>query len=324
MPASHPSVRLVNVDVVGGEIEPEVAHERADFFLFQPQISVSDLRQLTSGSPALDRKNGIDAGSDCDVHPRRKPVDKRGQPCKGRGRDDVQIVEDQPCRTGPQRQLIDQRCHDVFDVVRTFEEKVEGIGDGTGLDGGERGRDGRPHPELVAIPPVAREPGAPSLWPLSRPGRQQHAFPDAGAACHQRAGVLEGQIQPAKEVRPCDQGVGKGGRTNFVTAGPAPIIAKRVTRRSPNHPAGGDDVRGGLNHTVRASMEPTTYVITFRGEAGRAVSAAFADLDVSTNEGLTILQATVPDQAALHGVIERIRALGLELVAVRKASNDEE
>jgi hypothetical protein len=68
-------------------------------------------------------------------------------------------------------------------------------------------------------------------------------------------------------------------------------------------------------------MEPTTYVITFRGEAGRAVSAAFADLDVSTNEGQTILQATVPDQAALHGVIERIRALGLELVAVRKATD---
>ena len=66
-------------------------------------------------------------------------------------------------------------------------------------------------------------------------------------------------------------------------------------------------------------MEPTTYVITFRGEAGRAVSAAFDDLDVSTKEGLTTLRATVPDQAALHGVIERIRALGLELVAVQEA-----
>ena len=68
-------------------------------------------------------------------------------------------------------------------------------------------------------------------------------------------------------------------------------------------------------------MEPNTYVITFRGEAGRAVSAAFNDLEVSTKKGMTTLRATVPDQAALHGVIERIRALGLELVSVRKARN---
>ncbi len=71
-------------------------------------------------------------------------------------------------------------------------------------------------------------------------------------------------------------------------------------------------------------MERTTYVITFRGEAGRAVSAAFNDLEVSSKEGLTTLRATVPDQAALHGVIERIRALGLELVSVRNAKNGEE
>jgi hypothetical protein len=70
-------------------------------------------------------------------------------------------------------------------------------------------------------------------------------------------------------------------------------------------------------------MEPIAYVITFRGEAGRTVSAAFADLEVSTKEGLTTLRATFPDQAALHGVIERIRALGLELVAVRVATDDE-
>ncbi len=54
------------------------------------------------------------------------------------------------------------------------------------------------------------------------------------------------------------------------------------------------------------------------------MSAAFDDLDVSTKEGLTTLRATVPDQAALHGVIERIRALGLELVAVQEARDDDE
>ena len=111
---------------------------------------------------------------------------------------------------------------------------------------------------------------------------------------------------------------------NFVTAGLAPITRKELTNRSPNHPGEGEDVLGRHRSQCPGRMEPTTYVITFRGEAGRAVSAAFDDLDVSTKEGLTTLRATVPDQAALHGVIERILALGLELVAVREASDDEE
>ncbi len=65
-------------------------------------------------------------------------------------------------------------------------------------------------------------------------------------------------------------------------------------------------------------MEPTTYALTFRGEAGKAVRAAFNDLDLSTKDGFTTLRAELPDQAALHGVIERIRALGLELIDVRR------
>ncbi len=68
-------------------------------------------------------------------------------------------------------------------------------------------------------------------------------------------------------------------------------------------------------------MEPTTYALTFKGEAGKAVRAAFNDLDLSTKDGLTTLHADVSDQAALHGVIERIRALGLELVDVRQAGD---
>ena len=65
-------------------------------------------------------------------------------------------------------------------------------------------------------------------------------------------------------------------------------------------------------------MEPTTYALTFRGEAGKTVQAAFNDLDLSTKDGFTTLRAELPDQAALHGVIERIRALGLELIDVRR------
>lgn len=65
------------------------------------------------------------------------------------------------------------------------------------------------------------------------------------------------------------------------------------------------------------STGATTYAITFRGEAGRTVRAAFPDLDVSTARGVTTLRATLPDQASLHGVIDRIRAMGLELLSVQ-------
>jgi hypothetical protein len=111
---------------------------------------------------------------------------------------------------------------------------------------------------------------------------------------------------------------------NFVTDGLVPITCESVPRRAPNHPGEGDDDARWHRSQCPRQMEPTIYVITFKGEAGRTVSAAFDDLEVSTKEGLTTLRATVPDQAALHGVIERIRALGLELVAVRVTTDDEE
>ena len=37
-------------------------------------------------------------------------------------------------------------------------------------------------------------------------------------------------------------------------------------------------------------------------------------------EGMTLLEASVPDQPALYGLIIRIRDLGLELISVRRLS----
>jgi len=46
----------------------------------------------------------------------------------------------------------------------------------------------------------------------------------------------------------------------------------------------------------------------------------FEDLDVSVGHGVTILRAELEDQAALHGVIDRIASLGLELTEVRRVA----
>jgi hypothetical protein len=64
-------------------------------------------------------------------------------------------------------------------------------------------------------------------------------------------------------------------------------------------------------------MTTRTYEITFAGEAVPAIIDAFEDFDVDVGAGRTTLRAQQFDQAALHGALDRLRALGLELLEVR-------
>src|SRR5215469_8202032 len=92
------------------------------------------------------------------------------------------------------------------------------------------------------------------------------------------------------------------------------------------HPGAGED--GGpapVSHSLNSNplarepgtMATSTYEITFKGEAGKRLRAAFEGLDISADHGVTVLKGEVLDQAALHGIIDRVQALGLELVDVR-------
>jgi hypothetical protein len=62
------------------------------------------------------------------------------------------------------------------------------------------------------------------------------------------------------------------------------------------------------------------YEIRVRGRVTPAVLARFEGLRSSVEPGETVLHGPVADQAALHGMIDLVRALGLELVEVRKVS----
>ncbi len=61
-------------------------------------------------------------------------------------------------------------------------------------------------------------------------------------------------------------------------------------------------------------MQSRTYEITFSGPAGLALRASFDDCEVSVGPSTTTLRADLPDQSALHGLLQRINGLGLVLV----------
>ena len=62
---------------------------------------------------------------------------------------------------------------------------------------------------------------------------------------------------------------------------------------------------------------PQTYEITFTGQAGSTLRAAFADCQISIGSGTTTLRAELPDQAALAGLVQRVTDLRLELILVQ-------
>ena len=62
------------------------------------------------------------------------------------------------------------------------------------------------------------------------------------------------------------------------------------------------------------------YEIRVRGRVTPALLARFEGLSSKVEPVETVLHGPLADQAALHGVIDLVRALGLELVEVRKLS----
>lgn len=65
--------------------------------------------------------------------------------------------------------------------------------------------------------------------------------------------------------------------------------------------------------------EQPTYEIRIAGQFDEACAAAFAGLDVASRDGVMVITGEF-DQAALHGLLERIRLLGLDLVEARRVS----
>jgi hypothetical protein len=62
------------------------------------------------------------------------------------------------------------------------------------------------------------------------------------------------------------------------------------------------------------------YEIRVRGVLSETLLEAFPGLHAEAHSGETVLAGAVADQAALHGLIAQVEALGLELLEVRRLS----
>ncbi len=67
-------------------------------------------------------------------------------------------------------------------------------------------------------------------------------------------------------------------------------------------------------------MGPQDYAITVQGHLDAHWSAWFDDLTITNGpNGEAVLAGPLRDQAALHGVLAKLRDLGLALIAVQPA-----
>ena len=63
--------------------------------------------------------------------------------------------------------------------------------------------------------------------------------------------------------------------------------------------------------------ETETYEIRVQGRLAKRWSAWFDGMEITTtDDGSTLIRGPVADQAALHGLIQKVRDLGLPLLSV--------
>ena len=60
----------------------------------------------------------------------------------------------------------------------------------------------------------------------------------------------------------------------------------------------------------------TVYRIVVRGELSQRYAVAFEGMEMEVKSGQTILTGEIKDEPHLHGILDRIGALGLRLLSV--------
>jgi len=72
------------------------------------------------------------------------------------------------------------------------------------------------------------------------------------------------------------------------------------------------------NSFGRGGVAPTAYEIRVTGTLPDDAVAEFGELHVAATDVTTVLSGDLADQAALLGMLARLRAMGLDVVEVRR------
>jgi hypothetical protein len=73
---------------------------------------------------------------------------------------------------------------------------------------------------------------------------------------------------------------------------------------------------------VSGAASPATYEIRVEGVLDRQWTAWFEGLAIDSDDSQTVISGPVTDQAALHGLLNRVCDLGLVIVSVRRLDPD--
>ena len=100
------------------------------------------------------------------------------------------------------------------------------------------------------------------------------------------------------------------------TASPS-VLATRCRTLGPTRRAASREVANNTEPTIR-------YEILVEGVLDNTWSAWFDDLDVNddSNAGITTIAGRLRDQPELHGLLSKIRDLGIPLLEVRRIGSD--
>jgi hypothetical protein len=73
---------------------------------------------------------------------------------------------------------------------------------------------------------------------------------------------------------------------------------------------------------VNDSQSPARYEIRVAGLLGESWATWFSGLEITTEGAETVISGLLPDQPALHGVLAKVRDLGMGLISVRRLDHD--
>ena len=79
----------------------------------------------------------------------------------------------------------------------------------------------------------------------------------------------------------------------------------------------------GRGAGVSGSQSPARYEIRVEGVLDQRWTACFEGLQVTSEGSQTVISGPLPDQPALHGVLIKVRDLGMCLISVRRLDPDQ-